>query len=87
MKFLKPLYKALHTNDASETVNRVIDFFPADHQQQIRLNKLVHGILDAFVAAAGQNDRGGGPAACSWRGRGPGASASWSAPAPRSRGA
>ena len=28
---------SMHTNDSSEAVNRVIDFFPADHQQQIRL--------------------------------------------------
>lgn len=28
---------SLHTIDTSESVNRVIDFFPLDHQQQIRL--------------------------------------------------
>ncbi len=28
---------SLHTTDSSESVNRVIDFFPADYQQQIRL--------------------------------------------------
>ena len=28
---------SLHTIDTTEAVNRIIDFFPADHQQQIRL--------------------------------------------------
>lgn len=28
---------SLHTTDAIESVNRVIDFFPSEHQQQIRL--------------------------------------------------
>ncbi|MGH2747548.1 MAG: type IV pilus twitching motility protein PilT [Actinomycetota bacterium] len=27
----------LHTTDVSETVNRIIDFYPADHQKQIRV--------------------------------------------------
>ncbi len=28
---------SLHTTDTTESVNRIIDFFPADHQQQARL--------------------------------------------------
>jgi twitching motility protein PilT len=28
---------SLHTTDTTEAVNRIIDFFPADHQQQVRL--------------------------------------------------
>ncbi len=38
----------LHTIDATETVNRIIDFFPAYHQQQIRL--LLAGSLRGIVS-------------------------------------
>ncbi len=38
----------LHTIDATETVNRIIDFFPAYHQQQIRL--VLAGSLRGIVS-------------------------------------
>lgn len=31
------VYSTLHTYDAPQTINRIIDYFPADQQQQIRL--------------------------------------------------
>lgn len=37
----------LHTVDATETVNRILDFFPADQQKQIRLS--LAGALRAIV--------------------------------------
>jgi twitching motility protein PilT len=37
----------LHTNDASQALDRVVDVFPADHQQQIRVQ--LAGALQAIV--------------------------------------
>jgi len=37
----------LHTTDAAQTVDRIIDIFPADHQQQIRLqlSQIIEAVL------------------------------------------
>jgi twitching motility protein PilT len=39
---------SLHTLDASETINRIIDFFPTEHQRQIRM--LLAGSLKAILS-------------------------------------
>ena len=39
---------SLHTLDATETINRIIDFFPPEHQRQIRL--LLAGSLRAILS-------------------------------------
>jgi twitching motility protein PilT len=39
---------SLHTLDASETINRIIDFFPTEHQHQIRM--LLAGSLKAILS-------------------------------------
>ncbi|WP_333811679.1 PilT/PilU family type 4a pilus ATPase [Timonella senegalensis] len=31
------VFSTLHTNNAEETINRIVDFFPAEEQQQIRM--------------------------------------------------
>ena len=38
----------LHTLDASETINRILDFFPSEHQRQVRL--LLAGSLRGIVS-------------------------------------
>jgi twitching motility protein PilT len=38
----------LHTIDAAETINRILDFFPPEHQRQVRL--LLSGSLSAIVS-------------------------------------
>ena len=38
----------LHTLDASETINRILDFFPTEHQRQVRL--LLAGSLRGIVS-------------------------------------
>jgi twitching motility protein PilT len=38
----------LHTLDAGETINRILDFFPPEHQRQIRL--LLAGSLKAIIS-------------------------------------
>jgi len=40
-------FATLHTNSAVQTINRIIDIFPADHQQQIRtqLSFVLEGVL------------------------------------------
>ena len=39
---------SLHTLNATETINRILDFFPAEHQRQIRL--LLAGSLQAILS-------------------------------------
>ncbi len=44
----------LHTNSAVQTINRIIDIFPADHQQQIRtqLSFVLEGVLSQSLLPA-----------------------------------
>ena len=39
---------SLHTLNAAETINRILDFYPAEHQRQIRL--LLAGSLEAILS-------------------------------------
>jgi twitching motility protein PilT len=39
---------SLHTLDATETINRIIDFFPTEHQRQIRV--LLSGSMKAILS-------------------------------------
>ena len=43
------VFSTLHTKSASQTISRIIDSFPADHQNQIRL-----GLADSLVAVFSQ---------------------------------
>ncbi len=54
------VFGTLHTNTAAETVDRVIDQFPADQQEQIRVqlgNNLVAVISQQLLPRAGQPGR------------------------------
>ncbi len=42
------VFSTLHTNDATQTVDRIIDVFPSDQQQQIRV--LLSAVLQGVVA-------------------------------------
>ena len=42
------VFSTLHTTDAQETVNRIIDFFPPHEQQQVRVS--LAGVLRGIVA-------------------------------------
>jgi len=41
------VFSTLHTSDAVETVNRVVDFFPPEHQHQVRvsLSSVLKGVI------------------------------------------
>jgi twitching motility protein PilT len=52
----------LHTVDATETVNRIIDFFPADQQKQVRLT--LAGVLRGIACQRLVPAIGGGRVAC-----------------------
>lgn len=41
------VYSTLHTNDAAQTINRIIDSFPGDQQEQIR-NQLASSLIAVF---------------------------------------
>jgi twitching motility protein PilT len=47
-------FATLHTNSAVQTINRIIDIFPADHQQQIRtqLSFVLEGVLSQSLLPA-----------------------------------
>ena len=60
-------FATLHTNSAAQTINRVIDVFPAHQQTQIRtqLSMVLEGIVCQSLAAEGRRPRprrGGGGA-------------------------
>src|SRR5207302_9392321 len=52
----------LHTTNATETVNRLLDFFPAHQQQQIRLT--LSGALRGIICQRLVPAIGGGRVAC-----------------------
>lgn len=54
------VFATLHTNTAAETVDRMVDQFPADQQEQIRVqlaNNLVAVISQQLLPRAGQSGR------------------------------
>ncbi len=54
------VFSTLHTNNAAETIDRIINVFPAEQQQQIRIvlaATLIAVIAQRLVKRAHQNDR------------------------------
>jgi twitching motility protein PilT len=54
------VFATLHTNTAAETVDRMVDQFPADQQEQVRVqlaNNLVAVISQQLLPRAGQSGR------------------------------
>lgn len=49
----------LHTNGAAETINRIVDVFPAEKQQQIRtqLSMILRGVISQQLLTNKQNSR------------------------------
>ena len=61
------VFSTLHTTDATQTINRVISFYPPHQHQEIRA--LLHGAsaVVSFPAGAAEDGRGRVPAASSIR--------------------
>ena len=57
------VFGTLHTNGAASTINRIIDAFPTDQQEQVRVQlagNLLAVLSAVFVSARGYRRHGGG---------------------------